>query len=292
MSVRTELPDLHRAAGRLSDTKQRTFLWLVRGEYGFLLIAAVLAMEFSDDPLYYVAYTVVLVAGLGVLLVRSLMRPEQQWYRARAAAESVKTMAWRFMMRAHPYEGTDDVAARATFLAYLRQIVSTNKALAQGGFSTEVGSEQVTASMRDVRSMALARRTEFYLEQRVKDQQAWYVRKAKGNRRAFKAWVTASVFAYGNAILLAVLRIAVPPWHHWPIEPLILFASFVIGWVQIKKHSELAASYTLTAAEIGLAKEEGQNISTEDAFSDYVNDTELVFSREHTQWVARQETAG
>ena len=292
MSTRTELPALHGAAGRLSDSRQRTFLWLVRGEYGFLLIAAVLAMDFSDGPAYYLVYAVVLVAALGVLLVRSLTRPEQQWYRARAAAESVKTMAWRFMMKAHPYEGTDNQAAKTKFLEYLREIVATNKALAQGGFSTEVGTEQVTGSMLDVRSMPLGRRTAFYLDRRVKDQQTWYVRKAKGNRRAFKLWVTASVAAYSLAILLALSRIAFPSWHHWPIEPLILFASFVIGWVQIKKHSELAASYTLTASEIEMAKEEGHNIRTEDAFSNYVNDTELVFSREHTQWVARQETAG
>ncbi len=259
----------------------------------FLLIAAVLAMDFLEDVAYYLIYAVVLIAGLGVLLVRSLIRPEQQWYRARAAAESIKTMAWRYMMRAHPYEDAgNETAIKAKFLGYLREIVRTNKVLVQSGFSTEVSAEQVTTSMQDIRSMPLERRAAFYIQERVKSQQTWYVGKARSNRHAFKWWVIASVTAYILAILLALSRIAFPLWHHLPIEPLILFASFVIGWVQIKKHSELAASYTLTAAEIGMAKEEAQHVGTENAFSNYVNDTELVFSREHTQWVARQETAG
>lgn len=293
MSADVQLPALHGAATDLSDARQRLFLWLVRGEYGFLLIAAVMALDFSDHVAYYVAYAFVLIAGLSVLMWRSLARPEQQWYRARAAAESIKTMAWRYMMHAHPYESVgDEAATKMKLLTYLKEIVKTNKVLAQGGFSTKVGADEVTASMQDTRSLPLDRRLAFYIEQRVKSQQTWYVRKARGNRRAFKLWVAASIMAYALAILLALSRIAFPSWHQLPIEPLILFASFVIGWVQIKKHSELAASYTLTAAEIGMAKEMAHHIQTENTFSDYVNDTELVFSREHTQWVARQETAG
>jgi len=118
------------------------------------------------------------------------------------------------------------------------------------------------------------------------------VSKAKSNRQAFKVWLTISCLGYAASIGLALSRIAHPEWEHVPIEPLLLFSSSVIGWIQIKRHSELASSYTLTAREIGIAREEKSNISDEDQMSAFVNETELAFSREHTQWVARQETAG
>jgi len=77
----------------------------------------------------------------------------------------------------------------------------------------------------------------------------------------------------------------------FPVEPVIVLASAVLGWMQIKKFNELASAYALTAHEIGLAETVIADAKTEQDFSKAVNEVELVFSREHTQWIARQ-TAG
>jgi hypothetical protein len=57
----------------------------------------------------------------------------------------------------------------------------------------------------------------------------------------------------------------------------------------MKRHSELTASYNLTAHEIGIIKGNAEAVETESEFSDFVNEAELAFSREHTQWVARKD---
>jgi hypothetical protein len=58
--------------------------------------------------------------------------------------------------------------------------------------------------------------------------------------------------------------------------------------MQVKKFNELAAAYTVTAHETGLIKPKLEAVDSESDFSDFINDAELAFSREHTLWIARQ----
>ena len=83
-------------------------------------------------------------------------------------------------------------------------------------------------------------------------------------------------------------RIAYPNWSIWPIEPLIVVAASIVGWVQIKKYNELSAAYTVTAHEIGLIPTTIDSPSNDALLSEFVNDAEQAFSREHTLWLARQ----
>ncbi|WP_143253742.1 SLATT domain-containing protein, partial [Alkanindiges hydrocarboniclasticus] len=61
-------------------------------------------------------------------------------------------------------------------------------------------------------------------------------------------------------------------------------------WLVTKKHRELSASYRLTAFEISKIKEKFLNISDDKEFEIFVADSENAFSREHTQWLARQDS--
>lgn len=289
VAANLDLPALHKIAGDLSDKFQFRYLLLVCSEYFALFVASVLSLDLENTKVYYLAYAMVFIIGLAVLIIRSFTKPEQSWYRSRAVAESVKTSAWRYAMASHPY---NEEQPKKHFLNLLREILRANKVLSEGGNSSQVGYEQVTLSMDGTRLLPLQRRVTFYLENRVADQRRWYLKKASLNRRAFIFWVWISGVSYAIASSLALSRIAFPEWKIVPIEPLIVIASSIVGWVQIKKHSELAASYTLTATEIGIAAEDAQHFDDEKLFSDFVNDTELAFSREHTQWIARQQTAG
>jgi hypothetical protein len=287
-----DFPGLQTAVGNRSAGFQARYLWLIRLEYGFLVIASCLAMDFFETPAYYAAYALVFLAAMFTMLIRSTTQPEQKWYKARAAAESIKTSSWRYMMKAHPYEDSPTVdIPNGKFRDYIKSIIKTNSIMREAiGAASPEG--QVTTSMRDIRCLSFEERKKVYVESRIEDQRSWYVKKAKSNRNAFSRWVIASVVLYSIAIIMAISHIVIPNIKYVPIEPAILCASFFLGWIQIKKHSELAATYTLTAVEIGLAKEALEEIKNESDFSDFINDTELVFSREHTQWVARQETSG
>jgi hypothetical protein len=289
LDVRIKYPALYRAAGDASADAQSKYLWLLRIEYFLLFGAACFSAFPIVNPNEYVVYALVFISALVVLLIRSFMKPEQTWYKSRALAESIKTSTWRYMMRADPYGDASRIAIpRGEFRNHLREILAANK-FPEGTFATSSAEEQVTNEMDSVRRLNLDERKAVYLQYRIKEQRGWYSRKAGMNRKAFRRWVGACVFIYLLATASVLLQIRYPEWPLHPTEPLTVIAASVIGWVQIKKFSELAASYSLAAHEIGLAQGQLSEAETEGQFSDFVIDTEQAFSREHTQWVARQQ---
>lgn len=244
-------------------------------------------MSFLNDVVYYLLYAGVLVVGLIILITRAQSKPEQWWYRCRALAESVKTLTWRYTMHATPFGG-DDVQAKKEFRDHLHAIFRENMETAKQITDDWSGNDQITQTMENVRAQNREDRMAYYLKHRVEDQRSWYKRKSKANRAAAQRWVWASGFCYIIAGSMALSRIALPNWPYWPIEPLIVVAASIVGWMQIKKFNELAAAYTVTAHEIGLIRPVADGVTNDEQFSEFVNDAEKAFSREHTLWIARQ----
>ncbi|MCR6727808.1 DUF4231 domain-containing protein [Agrobacterium fabrum] len=285
-----EYPALYATANHMSSGSQNFFLWLVRAEYGLLFLAAVSSMNFYTTPVYFIIPAVALIASLVVMIIRSLLKPEQGWYRGRALAESIKTSSWKYCMRGEPFGDADNIAVRrAEFRTYLTEILSANRLIGDRMPPDQAAADQITQSMEDVRSLGLEDRIHYYDTHRISEQRQWYADRASANRRASKLWVGASVIAYAVAIVLSLIRITEPTFAFWPIEPMIVIASSILGWTQVKKFNELASSYTLTAHEIGIIRSKIEEVKTEDAFSQFVVESEQAFSREHTQWVARQQ---
>lgn len=285
-----EYPALYATAGQLSAESQTSYLRLIRGEYALLIIAAVLSLNLSDSALFYVAYALVFISALAVLIARSWRKPEQDWYKGRALAESIKTSCWRYCMRAEPFGDADSVVVRrAEFRNHLREILDANRHIGDRIPPDAAANDQITQSMEQTRAQSLDERKSYYEVRRIRDQRAWYARKASANKSASRWWMIGGIVAYALAIFLALLRIAYPEPEIWPIEPLIVVASSIVGWTQVKKFNELASSYTLTAHEIGIIQGRVRDVATEEEFSEFVNEAEQAFSREHTHWVARQQ---
>jgi hypothetical protein len=264
-------------------------LSLVFAEYALLFVASILTLQELASAWTYGGYAAVFFALIGVLLTRTFMRPQQDWYRSRALAESVKTLSWRYMMRAEPFAGVAaDQAARAELRNQLNRILTQDRAAAERLVPHASGDNQITGEMDRIRDLSLDKRRKLYERDRVDDQRAWYAKKAAWNRSSGTRWVVVGVAAYSLAALLILARMSVVGWQIWPIEPIIVFATAVVGWTQLKKFSELAAAYSITAHEIGLIRIDLDAADTDEKFSQFVNDAERAFSREHTLWLARQ----
>jgi hypothetical protein len=282
-----DYPALFLDADAGSNRYQTKFLRLIRGEYLTLFLAAVFSMSFLYGVIYHLLYASVFALGLLILVTRAQSKPEQWWYRCRALAESVKTLTWRYMMRAAPFGGSD-LQAKLKFRDELHEMFRQNKDTAKQITNDWSGSHQITEAMENVRAMSRTERMAYYLEHRVDEQRNWYRRKSKTNRECAQFWIWISSAAYVLAGGMALTRITLPEWRYWPIEPLIVIAASIVGWMQIKKFNELAAAYTVAAHEIGLIQPKADAVTNEAEFSEFVNDAEKAFSREHTLWVARQ----
>jgi ribosomal protein S17E len=285
-----DYPALFLSADEASNNYQALFLRLIKIEYAALFFAAVFSMSFLHGVGYYITYAIILVVGLATLLTRALRKPEQDWYRCRALAESVKTLTWRYLMHATPFQNSTggEQQAKAELRNQLHSIFDENRTTAEKITSDWSGNDQITAGMDVIRNKNRRDRMAYYLTNRVDEQRRWYALKARQNKDRAKFWVGISVVAYVFGGTLALCRIAYPTWQYWPIEPLIVIAASVVGWMQIKKFNELTAVYTVAAHEIGLIKPRSEAVKSDDDFSEFVNDAEKAFSREHTLWIARQ----
>ena len=148
---------------------------------------------------------------------------------------------------------------------------------------------QITQKMIETRDLSLHDRVGLYEKERVQDQHDWYNRKARLNQQAATRWFAFLIALNIGALVFAATKVASPTTNYWPTDILVAAAASVMAWIQTKRFQELAASFTLTAHEIGLLRIALPAPPTESKFSVYVGDAENAFSREHTQWQARRD---
>ena len=244
----TELkyPALFTAADKASISHQSWYIRLIILEYCLLFTTAVLSMGFSQSPIYYAFFAFLIISAVAALIFRSAIKPEQNWYVTRALAESVKTLTWRYAMRAKPFDSLDEEADKIDFTNNLQALLSDNKRAASAIAGTDAQGDQFTSEMKVIRNLPLNERLAFYLKERVGEQKTWYNNKAKQNKKASEKWVFTGILTYFFAFVCVMARIVKPELAFLPIEPLLVFSSTVIGWMQIKKYNELASAYTLT----------------------------------------------
>lgn len=285
-----DYPALFHSADESSVAAQSQYLWLIRLQYGLLITAATVALWFDHMPVLLLVYAFIIGTSTALLIYMSVKKPEKDWYGCRALAESIKTSTWRYMMRAEPFEDAPQLrTVKQKFAAFLKEILDANSHVRDSISRRPKAGDQITLGMDEIRALSLDERREFYRSKRIDEQRDWYIGKVKSNRRHFVGWIVFCVLIQGSAIVLALIRSRYPEsWSIWPAEPLLVIASAAVGWIQIKKFNELASAYSLTAHEIGIIQTRINDVATESEFSEFVNEAERAFSREHTQWVARQ----
>lgn len=283
-----DLPALYQAADTLSLEYQRKFLRAILADITFLVAAVALSVLDGVASCIPVLQALVLIGAFACSGYLASQRPDRYWYAARAVAESIKTVAWRFVARAEPFQN-DDAIDNAAFRQRLRSIVEQNKDVA-GQLVSHLEQPQITDAMRSRRVRDLPGRLDCYVKERISDQLGWYAKKARSNRDNSTAFFAALIVANGLAIVLAVGRVWKPIYPYWPTEMFVTLAAALLTWIQTKRFSELSASYALAAHEISLIREQSALVDSEIELSKFVGDAENAFSREHTQWVARQDT--
>lgn len=282
-----EFPALYTSADINSARAQKAFLGALIVSLSCLVVAAILSTLNIPNPWFAGAQIAVLLASLFLTIYMATGKPQRIWYGSRALAESVKTVSWRYMMRAEPFN-VPDVEARKHFVGTLRKILEDNKSItAQAGDIH--GNGQITPKMEEIRQRTIGDRIGFYTVNRIDDQHAWYRKKARFNRRRATWWFVAIIVLNLFAISFSIWRLIDLTVERWPTDVLVTAAGAVMAWLQTKRYQELAASYALTAHEIGLMREILPNDGKEKSFSDFVGDAENAFSREHTQWQARRD---
>lgn len=281
---RSEMPAIYRAADSASTSgRDDTFHWTLT--YLVLLTAAAtcsaVQWKLSGVDVGAWAAAAFFAAALGVGLANAARRPEQRWYQGRAGAESVKTLAWRYAVGGEPF-GLGAANPDKLFADRVGAVVSR---LQHIELTPDAG-EQISQKMREMRASDLTTRKAMYRAGRIADQQGWYTRRARehscqGTRLAILVSAASAV-----GVAAGVLR-ATGKLDFDLMGIMAALAATLTAVTELKQHRTNASAYALAAQELGLTAVLLDSVEDDEAWAQFVSDTEDAVSREHTMWLAR-----
>jgi SMODS and SLOG-associating 2TM effector domain 3/SMODS and SLOG-associating 2TM effector domain 1 len=284
----SEFPPLYHAADRNSLDGQHRFLVATQLRLAMLIVAAVFGLVTWRSGRADLA-AVVAGAAFAIALAAELYllrrRPDRLWYDGRAAAESAKTLTWRYLVGGNPFGLTEvsEQEAERLLLHRFGQVAAELRGAHLAPLSD--ADDQIGPALRRVRSLPLEARRALYRNRRIGAQQAWYRTKARWNERRATQWslILTGLEALGllGAVLKAVGAVRFD---------LLGLASALVGagaaWVQTKQHQNLASAYEVASQELAVIGAHGDWASDEPAWAHFVDQAEEAISREHTTWRA------
>ena len=281
--VPASFPALYDAADEASQAAQQWFLRLSAWRLWALISVAAFAAsaELTGRWAPILAVGLIIVA-LTCELILLILRPERQWHEGRAVAESVRTLAWRFQVGGRPF-GVRLPAAEVeeSFATRLMHIVDEFPDLSLA----PARRDQLTASMRDLRSLPLDGRRAAYRDSRVQDQLTWYAAKADWNHRRARAWQVGLVLLESLALFAAFFTaLDLLPLDTYGLLSAIAIAG--VGWLQIKEHRRLAGAYAVASHGLAAINSRLDRVNEEEAWEEFVDQAEEAISREHSLWRA------
>jgi SMODS and SLOG-associating 2TM effector domain 3/SMODS and SLOG-associating 2TM effector domain 1 len=283
-----EMPAIFHAADASSLADQRRFLRATKLRLVTLTVAAgaggvslIVGRADYAGILAAAAFVAALAAEVFILQTQ----PDRVWYKGRAAAESAKTLAWRYAVGGEPFGLTSVTGADADRLLVERFKDLLHDLDELDLYSTLVVGQQITPTMRALRSETLEVRKAAYETDRIADQQAWYATKARWNavraRRWSAAMVTVEALGGIGAIVKASGRLS------GTALVLGLFGAAgaaIAAWVQTRQHQALASAYSVAANELASIRSLISWQTTEESWAAFVSDAEQAISREHSLW--------
>ena len=280
-----DFPASYIAADAASLEGQRRFISSTRIQL-LLLVVASAAGAFSwrvnrtwDGAALLAGVAFLAAAVLRTILIRG--RPHRAWYDGRAAAESIKTLAWKYSVAGDPFLSTnadsDDVFRRLS-----SDVLASFSTL---GVSPASASKEPTESMRALRGAPLVERRDAYETHRIADQQNWYERKADWNKQRARFWGALMLVLQVAAAVGAFLK-------GFGVFDIDLFgiagaaAASAAAWLETKQHHVVARAYRVAAQELAAIDALIPQQETEEAWGRFVAEAEEAISREHTMWKA------
>jgi hypothetical protein len=272
-----------------SNAAQARHVAQFRGQLALLVIAACSGVasfrwEGQGPDWAGVFGAVAFGAAIFLRLHSEQQHDEQQWYECRAAAESAKTLCWRYAVAGNPFP--EILAEHEARRLLIDRFAAIGKELdyvdpSQSGSSTG----EVTSRMNELRHAARPVRIRAYSLGRVQGQLSWYSNKAKENSDKARLWLKIAVAAEGFGLMGAVLKATALV----SVDLLGVFSAIAAAagaWLQMRQHRTLASAYALTARELRqIATLVDENMNA-DEWAHFVDQAEEAISREHTMWVA------
>jgi hypothetical protein len=209
---------------------------------------------------------------------------DSKWFDCRAAAETIKSASWYFVMATHA-----DAVAKKTYEDEVAQIFQRLPDVQEHLLETETGSisTAVTPEMVNTRAMSVAERAAIYRAERAENQLHWYSKKSAWNGTRATYWRVGVLICEFGAAGYAVVQLLTL----WPMNlvgGIAALSAAAIAWLQTKRFSDLKKTYAVAARDLQQILDKFQSVTTEDGLMDFVTSVESAVSREHSIWLKRR----
>jgi hypothetical protein len=290
-------PPLTAGAEHAARHGQARFRQLARTEILLIVAVAALVVTFvlAEDRLWttdgsrWVLVRILMPILLGIAFLAKIANRARdfhgQWFEARSLAETVKSLTWRFITRASPFDGRLD--ADSAFERAIRESCDQRPSMFSALDESLLAAEQVTSAMRKRRARPLEERRQLYLSARVDDQVRWY------SQRSERSKVMSARWFWGGVAVQMLLLIATIVAVRWlTLAPFIGFfatvSSATSALARVNRHDESRRRYASAAQEMRHLRVSIAEAASEADLSEAVEATEQAISREHGVWLARQ----
>ncbi|WP_052709534.1 DUF4231 domain-containing protein [Streptomyces sp. NRRL S-495] len=280
-----QLPPFFLDADAESIRSKRRYFGQLRLNLLLLFLAAaagVVSLRTDGSGIDWAGFVAALAFISSILLRLYIVeqRDERRWYECRAAAESCKTLAWRYAVCGDPFpESMSADEARRLFIARLREI-SLDLDVVDVSFGLDINE-----AMERCRAADRSTRIETYRTYRLAEQVEWYARMAKLRDRQSRIWRRLALLGEMIGIVAGVLK----AYNVLAIDLLGVVSAGVAGvtaWAQAQRLETEASAYSLTAREIRHILSVTDSGADAEAWGTFVDQAEAAISREHTMWAS------
>jgi hypothetical protein len=279
-------PALYRAASDASKTGQNRYMQAIRIRLIFLVLAAVGgAISWRVGGVEVLAWLALVsfVVALAAEVMIFALRPEQVWYEGRAAAESAKTLTWRYAVAGDPLPSS--LTNHAADTAFLKQLAAIPRDLTISFPPSQLdGVGQITDEMRQLRDRPFLERKAAYLTGRIDDQQRWYGEKSRDAERHNSGFLLGAILFEFVGVIAAALRVT----GIIDFDMLGIVAALTAGiasWAQTRQYGSIARAYSIASNELTTIRSQASLVNDAD-WAQFVAEAEEAISREHTLWRA------
>ncbi|MER5598502.1 DUF4231 domain-containing protein [Streptomyces sp. NPDC002265] len=286
-----DLPPVYRVNDYWAMARQGESWRAQRAHLVLLLLAtvtAVLAGQLGSRVqavLAAVLYGLTLVVGARA----ARRRADPDGHLHRVAAETVKSMAWLYMVHGGPFHSR--VAdPEALFTERLEGAFRQLRTMGwQDPLSTGPlpDSDQITPTMRTLRAKPLQARRDAYLRDRLQEQTEWYRRVSAKAQTAARLWSAATITATLLALLTTALQ-AAGLIGGWCVAGLLSTAvAAAVAWQEARRFRPTAATYALVEQDLETARIAMATTVTEENWAGAVAETERLMSPPYTDLLMR-----
>lgn len=284
-------PDSYEYFNELSKLCQSRYLKILGAQLLLLLLISVVASvpELSNpyEKYKHVLELCLIISVLILMIIQFKSNYMDGWQKSRFLAESILSHTWLLFFKIDIYDKTWNEAI-GNFHERIREMKSEIIVTDYLKFVSQESSDNDRPQwVENYFNKTDSEKVEFYIKERINDQERYYYKKTLYNRRNSNKYFWFGISAMGIGAFFTILTIIeiIPNFSYLGLFTTLSAALF--SWKQTKRFEELSSTYSVAIEEIKDFRKKLLLDNSESQIKEIVYDTEKSISREHKLWVSK-----